>query len=208
MTPPRSVAADSRLRSIGVSPEATDAELVAGDAATFGVLFDRHARLLHRYCAGRVGADAADDLVSEAFYLAFKQRDRYDAARHDALPWLYGIATNLVRRRSRQESARYRAMAQAAGGHESADEPAQRAIDRIDAGGYTRLITKTLAKMPHKQRDVLLLYALADLDYQEIAAALGIPLGTVRSTLHRARKRLQRALPEHARPDHLGEKIR
>jgi RNA polymerase sigma-70 factor (ECF subfamily) len=202
------VAANDRLPSAGVFPEATDAELVAGDAGTFGVLFDRHARRLHRYCAGRVGPDVAEDLVSEVFCLAFKRRDRYDATRQDALPWLYGIATNLVRRRWRQESARYRAMAQAGEDHVGSDEPTQQAIDRIDAGGYTRLITETLAKMPGKQRDVLLLYALADLDYQEIAAALSIPLGTVRSTLHRARKRLQRALPAHARPHHLGEKAR
>jgi RNA polymerase sigma-70 factor (ECF subfamily) len=98
------VAADDRPPPAGVPPEATDAGLVAGDAAPFGVLVDRHARRLHRYCGGRVGADAAEDLVSGAFCVAFKQRDR-----HDALPWLYGIATSLVRHRRRQESARYRA---------------------------------------------------------------------------------------------------
>ncbi|MEV6443931.1 RNA polymerase sigma factor [Amycolatopsis sp. NPDC051716] len=186
----------------------TDAELIAGDAETFGVLFDRHARPLHRYCAARVGPEVAEDLVSETFCLAFRQRDRYDPSHSGALPWLYGIATNLVRRRRRQESTRYRTMARAGGTGVSSDDPAQRAINRIHAVGYARLLNKALAEMPRKQRDVLLLYALADLGYEEIATALSVPVGTVRSTLHRARKRLQAALPDHARPQAPGETIR
>lgn len=178
----------------------SDAELIAGDVSHFGVLFDRHARRLHRYCAGRVGPDVAEDLVAELFYVAFKHRDRYDGGQRDALPWLYGIATNLLRRRSRQESTRYRALARAGLDVVSSDEPERQAVDRTDANGYMRLITTALAKMPRRQRDVLLLYALADLDYQEIATALDIPIGTVRSALHRARKRLQDVLPNHARP--------
>ena len=205
MTPLRSVGASDRLPPAGGSADVTDAELIAGNAETFGVLFDRHARRLHRYCAARVGPDGAEDLVSEAFGLAFRQRDRYDRNFPDALPWLYGIATNLVRHRRRQESARYRTMARAFGAAVSSDEPEQRAINRTHAEGYADLITETLAKMPRRQRDVLLLYALADLGYQEIATALSVPVGTVRSTLHRARKRLQAALPDHARPDALGK---
>ncbi|MDT7725407.1 MAG: hypothetical protein QOI21_1983 [Actinomycetota bacterium] len=208
MTPLQSVGANDRPPSADLPSDVTDAELIAGDAATFGVLFDRHARRLHRYCAARVGPATAEDLVSEAFCLAFKQRDRYDPSHPDALPWLYGIATNLVRRRWRQESTLYRAMAKASGIRVSSDEPTQQAIDRTHANGYARLITETLAKMPRKQRDVLMLYALADFGYQEIATALSMPVGTVRSTLHRARKRLQTVLPDHARPHTLGEMSR
>jgi RNA polymerase sigma factor (sigma-70 family) len=192
------------LRSVGASdpptaePTLSDAELIAGDAEQFGVLFDRHAGSLHRYCASRVGPDTAEDVVADVFCLAFKQRDRYDADRRNALPWLYGIATNLLRRRWRQEVGRYRAMARVNPSLAGADEPAQRAIERTDATGYVRLITSTLEQMPRRQRDVLMLYALADLDYVEIATALGIPIGTVRSTLHRARKRLRDVLPAHA----------
>jgi RNA polymerase sigma factor (sigma-70 family) len=124
---------------------------------------------------------------AELFYVAFKHRDRYDGGQRDALPWLYGIATNLLRRRSRQESTRYRALARAGLDVVSSDEPAQQAVDRTDAKGYMRLITTALARMPRRQRDVLLLYALADLDYQEIATALDIPIGTVRSVSFAAR---------------------
>jgi RNA polymerase sigma factor (sigma-70 family) len=208
MTPLRSARGNDRLLPAGPVSDVTDAELIAGDAETFGVLFDRHARPLHRYCAARVGPEVAEDLVSETFCLAFRQRDRYDPSHSGALPWLYGIATNLVRRRRRQESTRYRTMARAAGTDVSSDDPAQRAINRIHAVGYARLLNKALAEMPRKQRDVLLLYALADLGYEEIATALSVPVGTVRSTLHRARKRLQAVLPDHARPQAPGETIR
>lgn len=176
----------------------SDAELVAGDAEQFGVLFDRYAGELHRYCAGRVGAGVAEDVVADVFCLAFKQRDRYDAGRVNALPWLYGIATNLLRRRWRQEVAQYRAMAKVVPPLAGSDEPAQRAVERTDATEYVRLITSALEQMPRRQRDVLLLFALADLDYVEIATALEIPVGTVRSALHRARKRLRDVLPAHA----------
>jgi RNA polymerase sigma factor (sigma-70 family) len=190
------------LRSLGASDPpsavASDAALIAGDAEEFGVLFDRHAARLHRYCASRIGRDDADDVVADVFCVAFRDRGRFDAGRTDALPWLYGIATNLLRRHWRQESTRYRAVARASVPEASAEE---RAIDRTDAHGYLDLITSTLARMPRRQREVLLLFALAELDYPEIAQALGIPAGTVRSTLHRARKRLQKVLPVHARPN-------
>ncbi|QKV80330.1 RNA polymerase sigma factor [Amycolatopsis sp. Hca4] len=189
------------LRSVGDSDPpvvGSDAELVTGDAEQFGLLFDRHAGALHRYCAGRVGAEVAEDVVADVFCVAFKQRDRYDADRANALPWLYGIATNLLRRRWRQEAARYRAMAKAVPPLAGGDEPALRAVERTHAAEYVRLITSALGQMPRRQRDVLLLFALADLDYGEIATALAIPVGTVRSALHRARKRLRDVLPAHA----------
>lgn len=187
------------LRSVGDSdPPGSDAELVTGDAEQFGVLFDRYAGVLHRYCAGRVGAAVAEDVVADVFCLAFKQRDRFDAGRVDALPWLYGIATNLVRRRWRQEVARYRAMAKVVPPLAGGDEPALRAVERTHAAEYVQLISSALEKMPRRQREVLLLFALADLGYGEIATALGIPIGTVRSALHRARTRLRDVLPAHA----------
>ncbi|MEO6082654.1 MAG: sigma-70 family RNA polymerase sigma factor [Umezawaea sp.] len=192
----------------GSAPDVSDSALITGDTDEFGALFDRHAGRLHQYCARRVGSDAAQDVVSEVFCLAFKHRDRYDTGQRDALPWLYGIATNLLRRRWRQEATRYRTLARVGQVAISSEEPAQQAIDRIDATGYVRMITTTLAKMPRRQRDVLMLYALADLDYAEIATALDIPIGTVRSTLHRARKQLRKSLPDHAHPRTSEETIR
>ncbi|MGW5742680.1 RNA polymerase sigma factor [Amycolatopsis sp. NPDC003861] len=90
----------------------------------------------------------AEDVVADVFCVAFEQRDRYDAGRVNALPWLYGIATNLVRRRWRQEVARYRAMAKVVPPLAGGDEPAQRAVERTDAAEYVRLITSALERMP------------------------------------------------------------
>jgi RNA polymerase sigma-70 factor (ECF subfamily) len=169
------------------------------DAETFTAFYDRHARALLRYCARRVGPEAAEDVVASTFLLAYEKRLDYDATRSDGLPWLYGIATNVLRRHRRDEIRAYRALARAgvdplfnaAGvldGHE------QRAGERTDANARTRKVAGVLARLPHRQRDVLLLVALADLDYAEVAMTLGIPIGTVRSALHRARTKLRAAL--------------
>ena len=81
-------------------PEADDAtviQLSRDEPEHFTVLFRRHAPHIQRYVVRRLGADAADDIVAETFLLAFRQRDSYDLARADARPWLYGIATKLIR---------------------------------------------------------------------------------------------------------------
>ena len=164
--------------------------------------FDRHAPAVYRYCARRVGPDVAEDLVGEVFLIAQRRQYRLGAA-DEALPWLYGIATNLLRRHRRDEIRAYRALAATgvdplggtvgvAEGHES------RAAERADASVAVRGIAAALAALPRRQRDVLLLYAVGELSYAEIAEALAIPLGSVQSALHRARVRL-RAAPDKSR---------
>ena len=78
------------------------------DPAYFGVLFDTHAPLIYRYIARRVGPQGSDDLVAETFVAAFGGRRRYDIARRDARPWLYGIATNVISRHRRDELKQFR----------------------------------------------------------------------------------------------------
>jgi RNA polymerase sigma factor (sigma-70 family) len=172
---------------------------VALDPAEFAALYDRHARALLRYCARRVGPGVAEDVVADTFLVAYERRHAFDPGRSEGLPWLYGIATNILRRHRRDEVRAYRAMARvgvdplsnAAGvleGHE------QRVGERADASARSRAVAGVLADLPRRQRDVLLLVALADLEYGEVAAALGIPVGSVRSALHRARAKLRAAL--------------
>jgi DNA-directed RNA polymerase specialized sigma24 family protein len=91
-----------------VSGARTDAELLAGSRADFGVLFDRHGAEIYRYCAHRVGSDEADDVVAETFAASYQRRDRFDGSRDNALPWLYGIATNMVHRHRGAEARRQR----------------------------------------------------------------------------------------------------
>lgn len=159
-------------------------------ATVFGRLFDQHAAPLHRYLARRVGPEIADDLVSEAFLVALRQRDAYDARQGTVRSWLYGIATNLMRRFVRQEERALRAGIRSMGRDESHDEGA-RVADRVDAEVAVRRLAAALADLSPGDRDVLLLTSWAGLDSNEVAEALGIPVGTVRSRLHRVRKSLR-----------------
>ena len=176
-----------------------DAELISGASREeFALLFDRHAVKIHRYVARRLGTADADDLLSQTFLIAYERRHRYTTTDpvDGALPWLYGIATNLIHRRRRSEVRQYRAYARSepAGRHTHDDPLASEVASRVDAEAAQRALARALAALRQQERDVLLLYAWEDLGYAEIAAALNIPIGTVRSRLHRARKSVRATL--------------
>lgn len=163
------------------------------EPSSFAPIFDRHFQAVHRYLHRRVGRDLADDLTAQTFALAFERRETCRAP-GSVLPWLYGIATNLLRRRRRTETRQLRAYARSGVDRWVAyeDETAAR-ID--DAALGVRLAGALAAMRPH-ERDALLLYALADLSYAEIAFALDVPVGTVRTWLHRAREVARRELAD------------
>jgi len=159
----------------------------------FAAVFDRHYDAVHRYLARRVGGDLADDLTAETFTAAFDARRRYDTAHRDARPWLLGIATNLVRHHYRGEVRRLRAYARL--DRQVDREDSSGGVDaRLDAALAGPAIAEALMCLSQGDRDALLLFAWADLRYEEIAVALRIPVGTVRSRLHRARSRLRELL--------------
>ncbi|MEV0386673.1 RNA polymerase sigma factor [Nonomuraea sp. NPDC050643] len=161
----------------------------------FALVFDRHGGQVHRYLARRAGPADADDLMSETFLQAFKQRDRFTSSRSPtgALPWLLGIATNVLRMHQRSETRRWAAMART-GTDPAVPEPTDQVAARVDAEVTYRLMAGVLEELADGDRDALLLFAWAGLTYEEISAALGVPVGTVRSRLHRARLRLRTAL--------------
>lgn len=166
-------------------------------AVEFGRLFDAYARPLHRYLARRVGQDTAHDLVSETFLVALNQRHCYDPRRGAVRSWLYGIATNLLRRQVRQEVRALQAAARSVGhapGQEASHE--SRVADRLDAATMAAKLAGALAELSEGDRDVLLLTSWAGLDSNEVAEALDIPVGTVRSRLHRVRKWLRANAPK------------
>ncbi|MBB4919151.1 RNA polymerase sigma factor [Streptosporangium saharense] len=169
-----------------------DAEVIERarrDPDSFSALFDRHAPALHRYVTRRLGDSLADDIVADTFLTAFRRLGRYDVGHRDARPWLYGIAANLIGKHRRAEVRAYRALART-----GLDEVAESYADRVDA--------RVTALAAHRELAgalaVLLMIAWADFSYEEVAQALGIPLGipigTVRSRLHRARKKTREAL--------------
>lgn len=172
--------------------ERPDATLIAAsltDPAAFAAVFDRHWAGIHRYCASRAPA-AGEDLAAETFRVAFDERAKYDPRYDDARPWLYGIATNLLRRRFREAARRGAPLITRAFGFE--DD----ALGRVEAAALGPALAAALREVASADRDALLLHAWADLTYTEIARATGVPVGTVRSRIHRARTRLRTHLEE------------
>ncbi|MFE2756623.1 RNA polymerase sigma factor, partial [Actinosynnema sp. NPDC059335] len=140
--------------------------------------------------ARRSAPPVADHLDPATYLTAFDKRERYDRTRPGARPWLYGIATNLVGQHRRQEARRYRAT----GGDPVEQDHADRVAAEVTAGALRSSLTGALGALSAGDRDVLLLVAWEDLSYEEVAAALAIPVGTVRSRLHRARRQVRQAL--------------
>jgi RNA polymerase sigma-70 factor (ECF subfamily) len=175
-------------QSPGVERDASDAAVIAtsvADASAFGEIFDRHFAEIHRYLGRRVGAGLADEIAAETFAVAFRLRDRYDRHALDSRPWLFGIAANLIRRHWRTERRRLRAYART--GVDPIWDESSEVERRVDALAAGPQLAAALASLSGGEREVLLLFAWADLSYEEISAALGIPAGTVRSRLSRAR---------------------
>jgi RNA polymerase sigma-70 factor (ECF subfamily) len=160
------------------------------DAERFAEIFNRHAAAVHQYLSRRIGRSLADDLTAETFLVAFRQRERYDTRHPDARPWLYGITTNLLRRERRAEVRQYRALART-GVDPASEQVEEKAIARVVASAAHRRLARVLARLPVGERNVLLLIAWEQLSYDEVARALGVPVGTVRSRLHSARKRVR-----------------
>jgi RNA polymerase sigma factor (sigma-70 family) len=192
-------------------PDADDAtviQLSRHEPEHFTVLFRRHAPHIQRYVTRRLGPAlshgiTADDIVAETFLLAFRQRDRFDPGRTDARPWLYGIATNLIGRHRRAEIRQYRALART-GADPVTESFTDRVDDRVSADRASKRLAAALAGLPAELRDTLLLAAWGDLTYEEVAMALGVPVGTVRSRLSRARSKLRQTLGD-ADPSALPE---
>lgn len=157
----------------------------------FTIIFDRYYRAVYGYLSRRVGQTVADDLAAETFIRAFERRSAYDPTAERALPWLLGIALNLLAHHRRSEARRFRALA-AAGGLEPS-ESAVDASERAHADTTQRLISG-LEQLDDYDREALLLHAWGELKYDEIADVLGIPVGTVRSRLNRARRKVRQAL--------------
>jgi RNA polymerase sigma-70 factor (ECF subfamily) len=167
-----------------------------GDAGAFGMLFERHAKAIYNYCFRCVGDwSAAEDLLSIVFLEAWRRRDK-QLPPGKVLPWLYGIATNVVRNRRRSER-RYRAALARVPAPEPEADPGDDVAERIADEQRIRPALELLATLPRRQQEVFVLCAWSGLSYEDAAFALGVPVGTVRSRLSRARQ----ALLEPGAPD-------
>lgn len=173
----------------------TDAQIIDAsqvDPEYFGFIFDRHAHSLTRYLVNRVGSHDAEALLGEAFRVAFEGRDRFDPGRLDARPWLFGIASNLVLKHLRTQRRFGRATLRLASQTgEAVASFEDRTIQQLHVVELWELVAEAIGELPERDREVVHLYALGGLDYAEIARALDIPIGTVRSRLHRVRQTMR-----------------
>jgi RNA polymerase sigma factor (sigma-70 family) len=171
---------------------------MALDERILGLLFERHAKAIYNYCFRRVGDWAtAEDLVSVVFLEAWRRRKTLRDP-EKALPWLYGIATNVVRNRRRAQRRYAAALGRVPAARPEPDFTAD-ALARLDDERLVQGALANLATLPAAEQDVFVLCAWLDVGYEDAAVALGIPIGTVRSRLSRARRRLRElgALPGH-----------
>ncbi len=169
----------------GVDGSITDTQALRGsvtDPALFSVLYRRHLEAVARYVARRVGNATAEDLTAEVFVRAFRRRGAYEPARDTALPWLLGIASNVIGEHRREERHRLVTLGRLAGA-------ATEVVEHHAAGLAPELVSE-LRKLSDADRDTLLLVVWGELSYEEAAFALAVPIGTVRSRIARARQRL------------------
>jgi RNA polymerase sigma-70 factor (ECF subfamily) len=166
----------------------------SGDSEAFGMLFERHGRTIYNYCFRRVGSWAvAEDLVSIVFLEAWRRINK-PLPRGKELPWLLGIATNVVRNRRRSDRRHAAALSRVP---RPTAEPsfADDSDERVDDEELMARALVRLARLPRREQEVFALCAWSELSYEDAAVALRIPVGTVRSRLSRARARLRELDP-------------
>ncbi|HEY5199719.1 MAG TPA: RNA polymerase sigma factor [Acidothermaceae bacterium] len=175
------------------------ARACAGDHSAFGDLFVRHANRIHNYCFRRTGSwTLAEDATSQTFMEAWRKRSSI-AVTDSLLPWLFVAANNACRNteRGRRRTANLLAktpLTQDVGDH--ADEVAA----RIDSERQMQRVLSALRTLKRADQDVVAMCDWEGLSYEEAAAALGVPIGTVRSRLSRARARLKVLLTDEVGP--------
>lgn len=173
-----------------------DASLIRlslNDPDQFRGIFERHAPVLHGYLSKRATRSVVDDLVSETFVSAFRTRHRYDFSYPDARPWLFGIATNTVRHHRRGEGRRL-AHGSMVESKTPEDDIADQVVSDIISKAEVERVQRALAQVDDRYSEVLMLVAGPGLTYEEVARALGIPIGTVRSRMSRGRAQLRELL--------------
>ena len=161
-----------------------------GTSPAVSVLFYRYAAAVHRFAARRLGDGPAADITADVFRIAIERYESFDSRRGHPRAWLFGIAANLIRGHWRTEERHLRALARERGRVASPIDPLLHIDDSVDASAELDRVMLAVAALSPEDRDLLTLFAWEECGYAEIAEALEIPVGTVRSRLHRIRREL------------------
>lgn len=159
-------------------------------------VYSDHAPDLYGFLVRRVGRDLAQDLLADTFVAAIGSVGTFDPNRGSMRTWLFGIASNLVRRHWRTEERRLRAVAREAAAPATPIDPLLTpagVIDRVDAGSDVELLIAELGRLDETDRELLALTGWESMSSAEAGAALGMPAATARSRIRRARIRLRAA---------------
>jgi RNA polymerase sigma-70 factor, ECF subfamily len=164
-------------------------QLAGGEIGALGELYDRYREPVRRFLVRATSdADDVDDLVHETFLAAAKSASRYDG-RPSCRPWLVGIAAQLLRRRRRSVGHLFAILSSLRGVRAGTTDPRPALQARVD-------VERALCRISEVKRITLLLAEVEGLRCAEIAEALGVPIGTVWTRLHAARRELRQALEE------------
>jgi len=175
-----------------------DAEIFrrsVADPEAFEEIFERHFDPLLRYCRHRAGHHVGEEVAARTMVIAFERRESYDGRTASARGWLFGIATNLIRHHFRDERVHLAALGRLPVDPAIVDDDD---AGRIDAERLRPQLAAAIAGLTPVERDAFLLAVIAQLSYPEIAVALAIPVGTVRSRINRARRKLRERMGEPA----------
>lgn len=187
-----------------MAPLPSDASVIAASLADpdrFGEIFDRHFATVFRFAERRVGRDQASEVAAESFARAFVKRGSFRPEAVDALPWLLGIASKLILHERRRFARYLAAVERVSSESQTTDREADLASAdrRLDAPADWARMRAALLTLSDADRELLLLIAWDELSYEEAAAVLELPVGTVRSKLHRAKARLRELLEPNGR---------
>lgn len=183
------------------------AQVVAGDGgAAFGCLFRKHSTAVYSYCFHRLGSwSAAEDATSVVFLEAWRRRADAVVVSGSLRPWLLGVATNVMRNH-RRAARRYDAALRRLPPSETEPDHSDEVAGRLDDERQMTAVLGELRSLKRNELEVIMMVAVEGLTYAETSVALGVPVGTVRSRLARARARLaaQRP-PATATPESAGK---
>lgn len=191
------------MRAVGASDTLLVDELRQGSSAALAALFDRHVDAIFAFCFRRTASwHAAEDATSAVFLEVWRSRARIQQHDDSALPWMYGVARNVCRNGDRSARRLARALPRLPAAVDAASaDVADDVARRVDSERRMAAVRAAFAALPARERDVLELVAWAELSYEATALALDIPVGTVRSRLSRARRRLSLAVDGAIPPD-------